>query len=48
MVLLKRAEGKQPFGRTRHRWKDVKMDLREVRSGSMERIDLAQDRDRHW
>ena len=29
--LVGRAEGRSPFGRTRHRWNDnIKMDLQEV------------------
>ena len=46
-VLVGKPEGKRPFGRLRHRWEDnVKMDLQEVGCGGMNRIDLAQDRDR--
>jgi hypothetical protein len=37
----------RPEGRPRHRWKDnIKMDLQEVGWGSMDWIDMAQDRDR--
>jgi hypothetical protein len=39
----------RPLGRPKHRWEDnIKMDLQEVRwwGGSMDWIDLAQDRDR--
>ena len=46
-VLVVKLEGKRPRGRPRRRWKyNIKMDLDEVRRGGMERIDLAQDRDR--
>jgi hypothetical protein len=46
-VLVGKPEGKRPMGRPRHRWEDnIKMDLQEVRYGSMDWIDLAQDRDR--
>jgi hypothetical protein len=46
-VLLGKPEGKRPLGRSRHRWEDdIKMDLQEVECGSMDWIDLAQDRDR--
>jgi len=39
--------GKNPLGRPRHRWEDnIKMDLQEVGCGGMDRIELAQDRDR--
>jgi hypothetical protein len=38
-------EGKRPLGRPRRRWLDnIKMDLRDTGWGSMDRIDLAQDR----
>jgi hypothetical protein len=46
-VLGGRPEGKRSLGRTRHRWEDnMKIDLWEVGHGSMDWIDLAQDRDR--
>jgi hypothetical protein len=39
-------QGKRPLGRTRRRWVDnIKMDLREIWWGSMDWIDLPQDRD---
>jgi hypothetical protein len=38
---------KRPPGQPRQRWEDnIKMDLQEVDDGSMDWIDLAQDRDR--
>jgi hypothetical protein len=41
-----KTEGKGPLGRPRHRWLDnIKMDLREIGWGSMDWIDLAEDRD---
>jgi hypothetical protein len=45
-ILMGKPEGKRPLGRQRHRWVDnIKMDLREIGWGSMDWIDLAQDRD---
>jgi len=41
-----RTEVKRPLGRPRRRWEDhIKMDLQEVGYGSMDWIELAQDRD---
>ena len=46
-VLVGKPEGKRPFGRLRHRWEDnIKMDIQEVGCGSMDWIELAQDKDR--
>jgi hypothetical protein len=46
-VLVGTPEGKRPFGRPRHRWKDnIKIDLHEVGCGGMQCIYLTQDRDR--
>jgi hypothetical protein len=46
-VLVGKPEGKRPLGRPRRRWEDrIKMDLREIGSGGVEWIHLAQDRDR--
>jgi hypothetical protein len=45
-VLVGRSEGKSPVGRPRLRWEDnIKMDLEEVGCGSMDWIELAQDRE---
>jgi hypothetical protein len=42
-VLAGKSEGKRPFRRLRHRWKDnITMDLQEVRCGGMDWIELAQ------
>ena len=47
LVLVGKPEGKRLVGRPRHRWEDnIKMDLQEVGWGSMDWIDLAQNRDR--
>jgi len=46
-VLVGKTEGKRPLGMPMRRWEDnIKMDLQEVGSGCMDRIVLAQDRDR--
>jgi len=40
-------EGKKPLGRPRCRWEDnIKMDLQEEGCKGMDRIDMAQDRER--
>jgi hypothetical protein len=44
--LAEKPEEKGPLGRPRHRWEDnIKMDLRELEWGSMDWINLYQDRD---
>jgi len=46
-VLGGEPEVKRPLGRPRRRWEDnIKMDLQEGECGSMDWIELAQDRDR--
>jgi hypothetical protein len=46
-VLMGKLEGTRPLGRQRHRWEDgIRMDLREIGWGSVDWIQLAQDRDR--
>jgi len=48
-VLVGKSEGKRPLARRRRGWKDnIKIDIREVRCGDMNWIELAQDRDRWW
>jgi hypothetical protein len=42
-----KPEGMRPLERPRHRWEDtIKMDLKEVRCGGVDWIELVQDRDR--
>jgi hypothetical protein len=46
-VLVRKLEGRRPLERPRRRWEgNVKMDLRKVRQGCMDWIDLALDSDR--
>ena len=46
-VLVGKPEGKRQLGRPRRRWEDkIKLNLQEVGCGSMDWIELAQDRDR--
>jgi hypothetical protein len=48
-VLMGKPEGKRPLERPRHRREDgIRMDLREIYWGSVDWIQLAQDRDRWW
>jgi hypothetical protein len=43
--LVGRPEGKRPLGRPRHRWEDyIKIDLKEIRIGGANWIQLAQNR----
>jgi hypothetical protein len=46
-LLLVKPEGRKPLGISRCMWEDnIKMDLREIGSGRMKKIGLAQNRDR--
>ena len=46
-ALVRKPAGRRPLGRHSYRWEDnIKMDLREVGSGGIDWMDLAQDRDR--
>jgi len=44
--LVGKPEGKRPLRRPTRRWVDIGMDLQEVGCGYMDRMGLAQDRDR--
>jgi hypothetical protein len=46
-VLMGKPEGKRPLERPRRRWEDgIRMDLRETGWGSVDWIQMVQDRDR--
>jgi hypothetical protein len=46
MVLMGKPKGKRPLGRPRRRWETgIRMDLGEIDWGSVDLIQLAQDRD---
>jgi hypothetical protein len=48
-VLMGKPGGKRPLERPRHRWEDgIRMDLSEIGWGSVDWIQLAQDRDQWW
>jgi hypothetical protein len=45
-ILMGKPEGKIPLGRPRRKWEDgIRMDLREIGWGSVDWIQLAQERD---
>jgi hypothetical protein len=47
-ILVENPERKRPLGRPRRMWEDnIRMDLREIKCGRMDCVDLAQDTD-HW
>jgi hypothetical protein len=46
-LLVGKAEGKRPLGRSKRRWVDnIRIDLLEVGWGDVDWIDLAQNRNR--
>ena len=45
-ILVGKPVGKRPLGRPKLRWEvNIKMDLKEMKFGGMDWIELAQDRD---
>jgi hypothetical protein len=45
-VLMGKPEGKRPLGRPKRSWEEgIRMDLREIGWGSVDWIQLVQDRD---
>jgi hypothetical protein len=44
-ILVGKPEGNRPLGRSRRRWVDIKIDIREREWGGINWIDLAQDSD---
>jgi hypothetical protein len=45
-IMLGKPEEKRPLERPRRRWVDnIKIDLREIRWGGMDWVDVAQNRD---
>jgi hypothetical protein len=48
-ILVRKLEGKKPFGRPRSSWENhIRMDLREIEWKGVDRIHLAQDSDQWW
>jgi hypothetical protein len=45
-ILFGKADVKKPLGISKRRWKNNKLDFREIGGGSIEWTDLAQDRNR--
>ena len=44
-LLVGKREGKRPLVKSRHRWEDnIKMDLQEVECGSVDWVELAEDK----
>jgi hypothetical protein len=47
-ILIGKPERKRLLERPRCRWKDIRMDLGEIRWDVVDWINLAQDRDQGW
>jgi len=43
---LEIPKGKRPFGKHKHRWEDIRMDLKGIGWEGMDIIRMAQDRDK--
>jgi len=41
----RKSEGKRPFERSRRRWQDIRMVLKEIECDGVDWIHLAQDKD---
>ena len=46
-ILTGTPAGKRPLGRPRHRWDNIRMDLKEIGINTRNWVNLAQDRD-YW
>jgi len=46
-ILVGKPEWKKPLGRPRHRWEDIRMDLRDIVWEAVDWIHLAHDR-KQW
>jgi hypothetical protein len=44
-ILIGKSKGKRPLGRPKRRWKDIIMDLREMRCEGVGWLQLDQERD---
>jgi hypothetical protein len=47
-ILVRKQAGKRPLRRPRHRWEDIRIELREIRWKGVDWMHLAQDRDQCW
>jgi hypothetical protein len=45
LLRIGNAEGKRSLGRPKRRWKNITMELREIKWESVDWLNLAQDRD---
>jgi hypothetical protein len=44
-VLISKPENKEPLGRPRYRWRDNKLDIKEIAYQSLDKINLTMDRE---